>query len=161
MSELASQILEKIEAAKEYEDIKYWIWMACELIRRGVNPDYQGGLEETDREIVTENEAKELKEAALRALPRNSDPYWIGSFLSMLRYTCDADLKPLWIEYLERHLGLLKRSNAIVHTVLIALWEMDEIDRQAPGGGRSMADVDLNIAEAQDYLQKHEIKVPW
>jgi hypothetical protein len=161
MSELASQILEKIEAAKDYEDIKYWAWMACELIRRGANPDYQGGLKETDREIVREDEAKALKEAALRALPRNSDPYWIGSFLSMLGYTCDADLKPLWIEYLERYLHSLKRSNAIVHTILIALWQMDEIDRKAPGGGRSLADVDLNITEAQKYLLKHGIKVPW
>jgi hypothetical protein len=85
----------------------------------------------------------------------------VGSILSALSYTSDADLLPLWIDYLIRYLELLKASNAVVHSVLIALDDLGELVHEIGPSGRSLADVDRNIADAQRYLLGRGIKVPW
>ena len=159
MGELTSRILLQIENSKESDDIKDWIWMAGDLIQHAASPGFYSGFKEIDLENVSEEESKALQEAALKALTRNSDPAWVGSFLSVLRDAHDRDLMPLWIDHLARYLSLLKQSNAIVYTILLALKDLDEPVFE---NARSLCivDVERNVAEAFEYLRRHNIIVP-
>jgi hypothetical protein len=159
MGELASRVLQQIEDAKNFDDIKDWIWMAGDLIRHAASPEFYSGFKEIDREDVSEAERKALQEAALRALTRNSDPGWVGSFLSVLRDAQDRDLMPLWIDHLSRYLSLLKNSNGIVFTILLALKDLDEpVFENA--GSLCIVDIERNVTEAFEYLRRHNIIVP-
>jgi len=160
MGELAPKIVRDIDAAKTAEDVSDWIWVAGELIRKADQPHYTSFDLEIDREPVTWDERIQLKEAALRALERNSDPLWIQSMLSVLSRTGDRDLKKLWINFLADYLSVLKRSNAIVYTALISLRDIDEPVFE---GARSicMIDVDRNVEEAHKVLERQGIRIPW
>ena len=159
MGELAQKVIRDIEAAETYEDISGWIWMAGDLIRKAAQTDYPSGFEEIDRETVTLEERQLLKEAALRALDRNTDPLWVGSMLSVLRKTGDLDLKKLWIESLATHLSVLKMANVNVFTVLLALSEMGEPVFEGVQSRCSM-DIERNVSEANQYLKCHGILIP-
>jgi len=161
MGKFTEEIIRKTNEAKGINDVKDWIWMAGELLRRTSSPEYKSGTREIDDEEIAELERAELKEALLKALSRNSEPGYVCSLLYALSYTYDRDLLPLWVQYLSEHLWNLKRSNAIVHTALIALRDLDELVREAGPGGRSLADVDRNIEDAQRYLLTRGIKIPW
>jgi hypothetical protein len=159
MGELTARIINGIDGAKEFNDFKDWIWMAGDLLRKSHGPGFHSGFEEIDREDVTEAEGQALKDAALRALTRNCEPMYVHSFLAVLRDSYDRDLSPLWIEYLTKYLALLKQSNAIVFTILLALKDIDEPVFE---GAKSLCaiDVERNIKEAQEYLRKHGILIP-
>jgi len=161
MGKLTAEIIRKTNEANDINDIKDWMWMAGELLRRASVPTYQSGEKEIDDEEISGKERAELKGALLGALSRSSDPSYVCSILTALSYTYDRDLLPLWVHYLSEHLRNLKRSNNIVHTALIALRDLDELVREIGPGGRSMADVDRNIDDAQRYLLTQGIKIPW
>ena len=159
MGELTKGILKKIDEAKEFNDIKDWIWMAGDLIRHADSPGFHSGFEEIDREVVSSDERNALQKAALAALTRNSDPMWAGSFLSVLRDAHDDALLPLWIEYLARYQSLLKRANGNVFTILLALKELHEpvfVKAQS----LCAIDVERNVKEADEYLSRHGILIP-
>jgi len=159
MGELAQKIARDIDAAKTFEDISDWIWMAGDLIRKAALPDYPSGFADIDAETVTWAERLDLKEAALRALERNADPLWVVSMLSILSDTRDRDLKKLWIDSLATHLRVLKQANVIVFTALLALRDIDE---PVFKGAQSLcsSDVERNITEANQYLKRHGILIP-
>lgn len=161
MGKLTAEIIRKVNDAKDIDDIKDWIWMAGDLLRRTSSSTFKSGMKEIDDEEVTEVERAELKQALLSALPRNSDLGYVCSLLTALSCTYDRDLLPLWVQYLSEHLWNLKRSNAIVHTALIALHDLDELVREIGPNGRSIADVDRNVEDAQKYLLARGIKIPW
>lgn len=159
MGELTARVLRQLENAQSSEDLGEWVWMAGDLIRKASCPDYQSGFEEIDREQVSITERAELREAALKALSRNSDPEYVCSLLNVLRCTSDRDLLPLYVEYLTKYLRLLKTSNAVVFSILLAL---SEIEEPVFGGvdSRCMVDVERNVKEAFEYLKKRGIIVP-
>jgi hypothetical protein len=160
MGELTARILRKIDDAKDFDDIKDWIWMAGDLLRLAASPGFHSGFEEIDREVVSDDERKALQEAALTALIRNPEPMWEASFLSVLRDAHDASLLPLWIEYLTKYQSLLKQSNAIVFTILLALKELQE-PIFAKAQSLNSIDVERNLREADLYLLGRGIKTPW
>jgi hypothetical protein len=160
MGELTQKVVRDIEAAKTYEDIRDWIRMAGELIRKADQPDY-GSYAEIEAETVSWTERYDLKEAALCALERNSDPAWTQSMLSVLSRTGDLDLKKLWIDSLKTHLNALKRANAIVYTALQALRESGEPIFEGGADSVCSIDMDRNVEEAQKVLEKHGIRIPW
>ena len=159
MGELTKRIVQQIEDAKNFDEIKDWIWMAGELLQHADSPKYYSGFKEIDDEQISPEERRTLYEASLRALTRSSDLPWIGSFLSVLKDANDPDLKPLWIDHLARYLNLLKQSNGIVFTVLLALKELDEPIFE---NARSVCvvDVERNVSEAFEYLRRHNILIP-
>lgn len=164
MGELTARIIKRIDEAKEFDDFKDWLWMAGDLLRKSHGPGFYSGFKEIDQEEVTEEEGKQLREAALRAISRNSETLYaetlyVGSLLSVLRDSYDRDLLPFWIDHLAKYLGLLKQSNSIVFTILLALKDIDEpIFNKA----RSLCVVDIerNVNEAHEYLRKHGIVIP-
>jgi hypothetical protein len=159
MGALAQKIAQDIDQAQTFDDIKDWIWMAGDLIRKAAQPDYPSGFKEIDAETVTWSERLDLKEAALRALARNADPLWVSSMLGVLRDTRDRDLKKLWVSSLATHLEILKRSNVIVNTVLHALREIHEPVFEGVQSISAM-DVELSVTEANKYLKRHGIVIP-
>ncbi len=162
MGELTSRVLQKIRDAQTFDDVDNFIWIAGELVRREASKEFHSGYKDIDEEEVSLEERDQLKDALLEALARTSEPRFVGSLLSALSATGDRDLLPLWVEHLAKYLEQLKASNAVVHSVLNALNDIGELEREIrPSGGRSAADVDLNIEEAQKYLLKRGIKVPW
>ncbi len=158
MGELVTKVVRDIDAAQTFEDIKDWIWMAGDLIRRAAQPDYPS-FPELDGETVTWSERLDLKEAILRALERNSDPLWVCSMLSVLSDTRDRDLKKLYINALAAHLTVLKQANGIVYASLLALRDIDEPVFE---GAQSLCgiDYDKNVNEANQYLKRHGILIP-
>jgi len=158
MGELTQKIVRDIDAAKTFEDIKDWIWMAGDLIRKAAQPDYPS-CPELDAEIVSWSERLDLKEAVLRALERNSDTLWIISMLSVLRDTRDRDLRKLYVDALATHLSTLKQANIAVFTALLALRDINE---PVFKGAQSLdsADVQQNVSEAFQYLKRHGIVIP-
>ncbi len=159
MGELTTRVLNGINNAREAEDLGDCVGVAADLIRRVLSSAYLSGFEEIDQEEVGELEKTQLQEALLKALPRNSDPLYVCSILHALRGTCDPALRPLWIEYLTKYLGLLKSSNAVVFTILLALSDLDE-PVFVGAMSRCSIDVQINVKEAQDYLRRHGIIVP-
>lgn len=160
MGELTARVINGINNSKEFKDFADWIWMAGDLIRRASSPGFHSGFEEIDHEEVSDTELQQLREAVLSALRRNEDPLYVGSLLSALRDTFDRDLIPLWIEYLTKYLSLLKTSNVVVYTILLALKEIGE---PVFSGATSLCaiDVERNIDQAQNYLHERGINVPW
>lgn len=159
MGEMTQRIVRDIDAAKTYEDIKDWIWIAGDLIRKAAQPDYPSGFADIDAETVTWSERLDLKEAVLRALERNSDPLWVGSMLSVLSDTRDRDLKKLYISALATHLSVLKQANIILFAALFALRDIDEpVFKDAQS--LDSADVGRNVSEAFQYLKRHGIVIP-
>ncbi len=133
--------------------------MASDLIRKAAQPEYSSGFKEIDAETVTWSERLDLKEAALRALERNTDPLWLMSMLGVLGNTRDRDLRKLWIKSLATHLETLKLSNGIVYTILLALRDIEEPVFE---GALSLSghDVQRNVTEAFRYLERHGIIIP-
>ncbi len=161
MGELTARVLDQINNAKQFEDLDDCIWIAGDLMRKAAVPAFHSGFEEIDREAVNDDERRQLREAILNALPRNSDPRFVGSLLSALSNALDRDLVPLWTAYLATYLGQLKGSNAIIHSVLIALNDVGELVREIGPSGRSLMDVERNIKDADAYLLERGIRVPW
>ena len=159
MGELVQRVVRDIDAAKTFDDIRDWIWIARDLIRKTAQTDYHSGFAEIDAETVSWAERLDLKEAALRALERNSDLLWVGSMLSVLSATGDSDLKMLWIDSLASHLRVLKNANAVVYTVLLALRDLDEPVFEDPLS-TCIIDVERNVSEANQYLKRHGILIP-
>lgn len=159
MGELTRGVIQKIEKAKEFDDIKDWIWMAGDLMRRASSSGFCSAFKEIDQEVVDDDERTALKNAALNALTRNFDPMWVQSFLSVLRGANDSDLLQVWIEHLTQFQSTLKESNGIVFNILLALKDLGEPVFQ---DARSLCvvDVDRNMAEADKYLRKHDILIP-
>jgi hypothetical protein len=159
MGELTARIIKRIDEAKEFSDFKDWIWMAGDLLRKSQGPGFYSGFKEIDEEEVTQEEGKQIREAALRALSRNSELAYLGSLLSVLRDSCDPDLLPFWVENLAKYLALLKGSNGIVYTILLALKDINEpVFENAKS--LCVVDIERNVKEAFDYLRKHGIVVP-
>jgi len=159
MGELTQKIVRDIDAAKTFEDICDWIWIAGDLVRKADQPDYPSGFAEVDAETVTWAERLDLKEAALRALERNSDPLWVDAFLCVLRRTHDRDLKKLWIKSLASQLAALKQANSTIFTILLALSDIDEPVFKG-FKSRCTVDVERNVSEAFQYLKRHGIVIP-
>ena len=160
MGKLTACIVQGIENAREFDDFSEFIWMAGDLIRKSTGMEYHSGFEEVDREEVSEAEGKLLKEAILRALPRNSDPAYVGSLLSALRQTFDPDLLPLWNQYLAKYLGLMKQSSALVFNILLALGDLGQPVFQGRRA-RCVVDMEVNLNEADAYLLKRGVKIQW
>ena len=159
MGELTSRIIQQINGAKDFDDIKDWIWMAGDLIRKASSSGFHSGFEEIDREQVSASEREELREATLRALSRSSDPYYVGSLLNVLGCTFDDNLLPLYVEYLTKYLSLLKASNIVVYSILSNLESLGELLFKGLTS-RSAHDVERNVKEANEFLQKRGIIVP-
>lgn len=159
MGELTRRVINGINSASSFDDFRDWIWMGGDLIRRADSAGFHSGFEEIDHEQVSEVERRELKEALLAALPRNSDPAYVGSILSALRDTFDPERKPLWVEYLTKYLGLLTASNAIVFEILLALGDLGEPVFKGRMS-RCSADIEVNVKEAREFLGKRGIQVP-
>lgn len=159
MGELVQRVVRDMDAAKTFDDISDWIWIAGDLIRKAAQPNYHSGFAEIDAETVSWAERLDLKEAALSALERNSNPLWVCSMFSVLRDTRDRDLKKLWIDALSAHMSVLKMSNVIVYTALLALRDIGEPVFEDAQSLCSL-DVDRNVAEANQYLKRHGILIP-
>lgn len=159
MGELTARVIDGINNSKESKNFANWIWMAGDLIRKASSPGFHSGFEEIDREEVSDEERQKMREAVLKALPRNDDPLYIGSLLQVLRQTYEKDLIPLWIEYLTKYLNLLNASNGVVWTILLALKEIGEPVFQDVGSLCSI-DVERNVEEAHKYLRQRGINLP-
>jgi hypothetical protein len=159
MGELTTRVLGKLQAAESFDEIKDWIWMAGDLIRKASSPGFHSGFEEIDREQVSVAERTELREAALSALSRSSDPNYVTSLLNVLRCTGDNDLLPLYVEYLAKYLQLLKTSNIVVFSILLALGDIREPVFEGTTS-RCVLDIERNVKEAFEFLRKRGIVVP-
>ena len=159
MGDLTSRVIQQIDDANCFEDIEGWIWMAGDLIRKADSPQYHSGFEEIDRETVSSSERQELKQAALNALPRCPDPYYVGSLLNVLGCTCDCDVSPIYVEYLAKYLLMMKASNVVVYSILSALEGIGEAVFLGLKS-RSATDIERNVKEADAFLQKRGIFTP-
>jgi hypothetical protein len=52
MGQLTQKIVHDIDAAQSFDEIKDWIWMVGDFIRKAAQPDYSI-WPETDKETVT------------------------------------------------------------------------------------------------------------
>jgi hypothetical protein len=158
MGELTQRILQKIESARDFDDIKDWIWMAGDLLRHAASPGYHSGFEDIDREVVSDDEREAIKQLSLNALTRSPDPMWVGSFLSVLRDANDPDFLPLWIAHLIKYQSQLKQANSIVFTILLALKDLGQPVFEKAHSLCS-SDVEINVKEADKYLRRHDILI--
>jgi hypothetical protein len=159
MGELTRRVLNEINNAEEVGEMVDCIGIASDLIRRSFSTGYQSGIEDIDKEEVGDNERTQLQDALLKALPRSMDPQHVCPILHALKGTSDPTLKPLLVEYLANYLRLLKGSNAVVFTILLALSDLGEpifVGKKS----RCSIDIEINVQEAQNYLLRRGIKVP-
>jgi hypothetical protein len=161
MGALVRRIIKELNEAKGIEDFGDCIWIAGDLIRRASSSSYRSGFEVIDREDVTDAEAKEIQDALLRALPRNSNPRWVGGILSALSSSRDPSLKQVWVDYLAKYLDELKAANGVVYTALGALHDLGEAVFESNFSGRSLTEVERNVDRAHRYLHDRGITIPW
>jgi hypothetical protein len=164
MGLLAKNVIERMKLAKTAEDLEGWIWKASDLLAKSHSKEYHSGFAEIDDEVVSSDERDQLRSALLEALKRNSDPRFVSQIIDALGRTGDESLKQLYVDYLARHLRQLKDSNGVVYAALLALSEIGEsIYERSPDGSSSQGVVyaDKNIRQADRYLEKHRIIVPW
>jgi len=102
-----------------------------------------------------------MKDALLRALPRNTSLRWVGGILSALSSSRDPSLKQLWVDYLAKYLENLKAANGVVYTALGALHDLGEPVFESNFSGRSLTEVERSIDRAQRYLDERGITIPW
>jgi hypothetical protein len=164
MGNLAKSVIERMKSAKTVEDLDGWVWKASDLLAKSHLKEYHSGFAEIDDEMVSPDESDQLRSALLEALNRNSDPRFVSQIIYALGSARDESLKQLYVDYLARYLQQLKGSNSVVHAALLALSEIDEpvYERSSDGtSSQSLIDVDKNIRQAHQYLEKHQIIVPW
>jgi hypothetical protein len=164
MGILAKSVIERVKLAKTAEDLEGWIWKASALLAKSHFKEYHSGFAEIADEAVSSDERDQLRSGSLEALKRNSDPRFVSQTIDALGRSRDESLKPLYIDYLARHLQQLKDSNGVVYAALLAMSEIEEsIYERSPDGSSSQGLVyaDKNIRQAGRYLEKHLIIVPW
>ena len=161
MGILVQRIIKELNKAKGIEDFGDCLWMASELIRKASLPGYHSGFEAIDREDVSEAEGKEIQDALLRALPRDTNPRWVGGILSALSSSRDPSLRQLWVDYLAQYLEELLAANGVVYTALGALHDLGEPVFESNFSGRGLVEVERNIDRAHRYLHERGITIPW
>jgi hypothetical protein len=161
MGALVQRIIKELNNAKGIDDFGDCMWMASDLIRRASSQGYLSGFEAIDREDVSEAEGKEIQDALLRALPRNTNPRWVGAILSALSSSRDPSLKQLWVDYLAKYLENLNAANGVVYTALGALHDLGEPVFESNLSGRGLTEVERNIDRAHRYLHERGITIPW
>lgn len=164
MGNLAKSVIERMKSAKTVEDLDGWVWKASDLLAKCHSKEYHSGFAEIDDEVVSPDERDQLQSALLEALNRNSDPRFVSQIIGAIGSARDESLKQLYVDYLARYLQQLKASNGVVYAALLALSEIGEpvYERRQDGtSSQSVIDVDENIRQAHQYLEKHRIIVPW
>jgi hypothetical protein len=164
MSALVKRVVEQLKSAKSLNDLESCAWVASDLLRKFQSIGYHSGFPEIDQEEVTEEEKLLIQKSLIEALSSSSDPKFVSSILSALGSARDRTLQPLFVNYLGQYLKQLKWSNGVVSAALMGLHELGEDVYEENSDGstsHSVIDVDKNIRQAQQYLQKFDVMVPW
>lgn len=164
MANLTKLIIERVESAQTVEDLDGWIWQAGDLLAKTHVKEHHSGFVEIDDEHVSSGERDQLQSALLEALNRNSDPRFVSQILDALGCGRDQSLKQLYVDYLARYAKELKDSNRVMYAALIALRDLGEPVFKSREGGKSsysVNDVTENVRQADRYLEKRQIVVPW
>lgn len=160
MGMLVSQTIRNLNNSQTTADLDSCVWIVSDLLKKTSQANYFSGFKEIDDEQVTEDERKQLQNALLEALGRNTDPRWIASILSALGSGRDPSLRDLWLRYLAMYLDALKGANAVVYSVLVSLDDLGEPVFQG-ASSRSSVDVERNIDFASKYLHARGVTIPW
>lgn len=164
MSDLVQELLAKLATARSPEDLDGWIWKVGDLIAKTTYEVYHSGFREIDEITVSAEQASRLKESLLAALKRNPEACFVGQILDCLGMTNDPTLKPLYVEYLERYLRVLKDCNRTVYSCLNALDRLEENVYETEAGrstGQSLIEIDKNVRQANRYLASQGITQSW
>ena len=161
MGELAKSVIEKVKTAKTAEDLEGWVWKASDLMAKSSMREYHSGFAEIDAEVVTPDERDQLRSALLEALNRNSAPDFVSPIITALGSAHDKSLRPLYIDYLVRHVRQLKDNNHVVYAALLALHDIGEPVYENNSSGKSVIEIDKNIRQAHEYLSRQGIIDSW
>jgi hypothetical protein len=164
MGELTQKIITEIKEWNNDRDIKDSLWIAGDLLAKVKTNNYHSGFDFIDAENVTAAECQELQTALLDLLARNDDLQIIAGVISALDKCADKRLKEFYINCLQQSLKALKIHNGIVYQSLMALEHINEeiFERDDnSNSAQSLMEVEKNIRQADQYLQKREIVIPW
>jgi hypothetical protein len=163
MGKLTQEIITKLNEYKPGIDINDCLWISGDLLAKYKSKNFKSGFEYIDQETVSEEEYKNLKEALLNLLNRNSEMHLIQGIISALRMTYDHTLIPLYSKYLKQSLENLKINNGIVYQCLLALGDIEEdvLEREGNSSSQSLMDIEKNVRQADNYLRKKDIITSW
>ena len=164
MGDLTKRVIDRLKRAHSTDDLAGCIWIAADLLRKFRSPSYKSGSAEVELEEIIADEQIQIQKALIEALDRNSDPKFVSQIINALSCAGDPTLKELYVDYLARYLMQLKGSNGVVYAALLALDELDEnVYEKNPDGStsQSVMDVDKNIRQAHQFLEKLGVIIPW
>jgi hypothetical protein len=161
MGKLVQRTVEELDQAKEVEDLRSCLWVASDLLTKASSANFISQFEEIDREEVSDADRKQLQEALLNALSRNSEPRWVGQILSSLSSSRDPSLLRLWVDHLAKYLDVLKAANGIVYATLTALHDLGEPVFEDGRQSRSILAIEQTVKSASRYLHQRGVTVPW
>jgi hypothetical protein len=138
------------------------LWMAGDLIRRTFQSNYKSGFEEIDREVVSTEEAEDLKNALIAHLRLHPSAGIRVSIVHALSRYPDPNLRQEYVSELHAALSNLRTDAAQIFTCLAALEDAGEEGALHSAGKSSYGidDVEYNIKKASEYLKLHGIIVP-
>lgn len=159
MGQLVQQAIEGLkDAVALRNNSNDSIWIAGDLLARfHSNNRWKSGFADIDAEVITVEDAEQLKQALLNALEDNEFPAVKGSILYALRKTQDPNLRPLYIAQLEDSLRLIEGSSLIINACLDGLGDIgeDAFEREEDGStSQSSSDVEKNWRQARKYITR-------
>lgn len=146
-----SEIVAALQS-EDYSERSYALQIAGDLLR------------ESATDFMRVPSAEQLKQAIFDALQQEADPTRASDLIWVLGKSSDPQLKPIYLQHLQRFTKSLLSANFGVFQVLIALDNLGEpvFEKDAKGrSSQSVTNVEKNLRQARTYLSRHEIEPPW
>jgi len=157
MGELVQEALDglqDLEALQENGNDS--IWIAGDLLSRfHSNNRFTSGYPHIDAEIVTAQDAAQLKQALLQALEQCASPATKGSILWALKNTYDETLKPIYVAQLEDALHQIEGTSILLQAGLDCLRNLGEpvSEREGDGTSPTMTETAKDWQRARRYIE--------
>ena len=135
--------------------------MVSELLRRAWSREYYSSYEEIDSEIISPEEASDLRQALLDAYYRASGKPDAHHFLDILAHGYEASIKEDLVRQLHLALEMQRAVGQLLWDTLRGLDDVGEEVFEPSEMGRGLALVEMNIEAAGRYLYKRGITVSW
>jgi hypothetical protein len=164
MGTLAQQVIARLQQTERADEFHESIGLAADLLAKAANPNYHSDTNDIDMESVSPVEGEQLQRALVAIIQSGHNPATLASAIFALGKSYDPTLKELYTAQLQASLHHLKQYNGLVYQLLIALSNIreDVFERDQYGqSSQSLLNVEKNVRQAQDYLLRHDIAVPW
>jgi hypothetical protein len=164
MGILTQQVIAGLHQGASEGELHEHLRKAADLLVKTANPNYRSGYDDIDTEQVSQVEGEQLKQAVVMIIESSHDPTILTSAFFVLGKSYDAAFKEVYLEHLHASLSRLKQYNGLVFQLLIALDNLREdiFERDEHGqSSQSVLDIEKNVRQAQNYLMRHDIVVPW